>query len=68
MSYAEKQFVNSLTFKGFIATAKTPGGLDAVIMENDRNINRIYYSLEINGKLMFTRGTIGKCLEVINKH
>lgn len=41
----------------------TKSGRPATVYENDRNIRRPMYQLVIDGKTVFTRGTMAKVLE-----
>ena len=66
LTYTEKMQLAALTFDGGLAKTTTRSGKAALVQENERNINRPYYSLDIEGKTVFTRGTIGKVFQVLN--
>lgn len=46
-----------------VAATTTKSGKDARVIENSMNIRRKLYQLVVDGKTVFSRGTIGKVYE-----
>lgn len=59
----DKQKIESLNFVGCVANIQTASGKNAHIYINDTNINKPYFQLMVEGKTIFTRGSIDKVLK-----
>lgn len=59
----DKQKIESLNFVGCVANTKTASGKIAQIYKNDTNISNPYFQLIVDGKNIFSRGSINKVME-----
>ncbi|RHS14922.1 hypothetical protein DWV84_14285 [Blautia sp. AF13-16] len=66
MTRDEKRKIEQLHLSNGIAHTKTSTGKEALIIQNDTNINKPYFQLIIEGKTIFSRGSINKVLEKLD--
>ena len=64
----EREFIKTLQFDdNGIAVTETITGKRAIIEQNNMNIYRPLYALRVDGKTVFTRGTISTVFNKINQ-
>lgn len=64
----EREFIKTLQFDdNGIAVTETITGKIATIEQNNMNIYRPLYALRVDGKTVFTRGTISTVFNKINQ-
>lgn len=69
MTREERRQMESLNFNGMgFATATTASGKKLYIRRNDCNINKVYFSVDLEDEHLFSRGSISKVFEAIRNN
>ena len=69
MTKTEKEKMEALHFNDRgVAVTRTASGKKIWIRQNDRNANKPYFTVDLEDKHLFSRGSLGKVFEAIKNN